>query len=77
MTNKKITVNYIEPQADLGLADGILRSTLHVAAERSIMNAFYGGNIEEIIKNLNFVKNVEEKTLDIDKLFSSCCSCGK
>ena len=77
LTNKKITVNYIEPQADLGLADGILRSTLHVAAERSIMNAFYGKNIEEIIKKLKFVKNAEEKSLDIDKLFSSCCSCGK
>ena len=77
LTNKKITVNYIEPQADLGLADGILRSTLHVAAERSIMNAFYGGNISEIAKKLKFVKNAEEKSLDIDKLFSSCCSCGK
>lgn len=77
LTNTKITVNHIEPQADLGLADGILRSTLHVAAERSIMNAFYGENIEEIVKKLNFAKNVEEKTLDIDKLFASCCSCGK
>lgn len=77
LTSTKITVNYIEPQADLGLADGVLRSTLHVAAERSIMNAFYGENIKEIVKKLNFVKNAEEKTLDIDKLFTSCQSCGK
>lgn len=77
LTSTKITVNHIEPKNDLGLADGILRSTLHVAAERSVMDAFYGENIEEVVKKLNFVKNAEEKRLDIDKLFSSCCSCVK
>ena len=75
-TKEKITVNYIEPQADIALADGILRSTLHVAAENSVMNAFYGENLAELCRKLGFIKNAEENRLDIDKLFKSCQGCN-
>lgn len=73
-----IVIKKIAPENDLSLADGILRSTLHVAAERSIMNAFYsGGDTERLCDKLNFVIDKEEKRLNINKLFESCCSCLK
>lgn len=78
LDSKKITVHYIEPLNDIPLADGILRSTLHVAAERSVMNAFYADTVpEEFLKTIGFIKNQSEKSLDIDKLFKSCCDCNK
>lgn len=76
LTKEKMSVNYIEPETDIALADGILRSTLHVAAENGVMNAFYGDNIAELCRKLCFIKNAEEKRLDIDKLFRSCQSCN-
>ena len=77
LTEKNITVRYIEPIDNLALGDGILRSTLHVAAEKSIMNAFYAETVpEEFLKKLGFIKSLDEKSLDIDKLFKSCASCG-
>lgn len=69
----KITVHKVTPQDDIMLADGILRSALHVAAERSIMDARYSEQApEELFKKLGFIKNQSEKTLDIDKLFGGC-----
>ncbi len=74
---KGITVLSLAPQDDLSLADGVLRSALHVAACRSAMDARYGETAPEVIfERLGFVKDKSEKTLDIDKLFSPCCSCG-
>ena len=64
-------------ESDLMLADGILRSTLHVAAERGVMNAFYTDETEELSRKLAFIKDKAEKRLDIDKLFKSCHDCAK
>ena len=76
--DNKIVIFKIVPENDLSLADGILRSTLHVAAERSIMNAFYSGeDTERLSDKLSFVIDKEEKRLNINKLFESCCSCQK
>lgn len=76
LDKEKMVILAIEPTNDLSLADGILRSTLHIAAERSVMCAFYADTVsEEFLNKLGFIKNKEEKTLDIDKLFKSCCSC--
>lgn len=73
-----MTIYKIIPENDLMLADGILRSTLHVAAERSIMNAFYSGeDTEGICDKLGFIVDREEKRININKLFESCCSCLK
>ena len=73
-----IVIYKIIPENDLMLADGILRSTLHVAAERSIMNAFYSGeDTESLCDKLGFIVDSEEKRLNINKLFESCCSCKK
>lgn len=70
---KKIIVHKVEPKEDIMLADGILRSALHVAAERSVMDARYSEYApEELFLKLGFIKNQAEKTLDIDKLFGGC-----
>lgn len=77
LTADKIIILLIEPIGDIPLADGILRSTLHVAAEKSIMNAFYADTVpEKFLKAIDFIKSEEEKSLQIDKLFKSCCNCG-
>lgn len=74
--SEKILIRYIEPLNDLGLADGILRSALHVAAERFIFNAFYDDTVpENFFKKLDFIKDESARRLDIDKLFKSCGSC--
>lgn len=73
-----ITIFKISPENDLPLADGILRSTLHVAAQRSVMDAYYGSkSVQMLCEKLNFIKNKHEKRIDINKLFQSCCGCGK
>lgn len=78
MNERSVTVRFIKPSDDIMLADGILRSTLHVAAERGITNAFYADTAPEILfEKLDFIENRKEKTLKIEKLFESCCCKGK
>lgn len=78
LTKEKMTVRYIEPVTDLSLADGILRSTLHIAAERFVMEVFYADTVDEsFFEKLGFIKDKEKKTLNIDKLFMGCQSCGE
>ncbi len=73
---KGITVCTLSPLDDLALADGILRSALHVAACRSAMDARYSeGAPEATFRALGFIKNADERTLDIDRLFGGCQSC--
>lgn len=77
LDNDKMTIKKIVPKDDIPLADGILRSTLHIAAERSIMEAFCEGEeIELLCDKLMFFKDKQLKSLDIEKLFKSCCGCG-
>ena len=70
--SKGITVLCITPEDDLPLADGILRATLHVAAERSAMDARYDGKCEVLFDKLGFILDKNEKKLDIDRLFRGC-----
>lgn len=78
LTPKKIVIRHIEPLNDLSLADGILRSTLHVGCERFVTDAYYSENIpESFFEKLGFIKEKQKRTLNVDKLFMSCCSCGK
>ncbi len=76
LTEKAMTVFAIEPQADIPLADGILRSALHVAAENFVLDTFYDDCAPiELFRTLGFIKNEDEKRLNIDKLFGGCnCS---
>ena len=69
-----ITVHTLEPINDIMLADGILRSALHIAAERSAMNALYSEFApEELFEKLDFILDKKERKLNIDKLFGDCC----
>ena len=78
LDSKKITVFTVEPQDDLMLADGILRSALHVAAQNFVLDAFYDDSAPvDLFKRLGFIKNADEKRLDIDKLFGGCNSNNK
>ena len=73
-----ITIIFLEPSDDIMLADGILRSALHVADFRAITKAFYSDSVSvDLLKTLGFIKNSTEKTLDIEKLHESCCKCEK
>lgn len=72
---KSALIKKIEPENDIMLADGILRSALHVASERFITEVHYDKSIFGIVDKLKFVKDKNERTLDVDKLFKSCKSC--
>ena len=78
LDTKAITIFTVEPQSDIMLADGILRSALHVAAENFVLNAFYDDCApKELFSTLDFIKNADEKQLNIDKLFGGCNCHGK
>ncbi len=75
--NKKMIIRAIEPQNDLMLLDGVLRSTLHIAASRNVTEAIWGDKApEKLFKALGFVN--DENNLNIEKLYESkCCGCKK
>lgn len=75
--DKSMTVLRLEPQSDLMLVDGILRSTLHVAVDAGLTDAFYDAALEELCRKLDFIESVPEKRLKIGKLFQSCHDCPK
>lgn len=76
LDEKGILVRALFPQDDALLADGILRAALHVAAERSAMDARYAETApESLLMHLQFVPDLDEKRLDIDKLFKGCGCC--
>lgn len=75
--DKEMTVRAIQPQNDLMLLDGVLRSTLHIAAIRNLTKALWAEKApERVFRTLGFVS--EENTLNINKLYEGkCCSCKK
>lgn len=78
LDNEKIVIRFITPENDIMLADGILRSALHIADFRGVTNAFYSNFSQiKIYKTLDFIKNEQENSLKIEKLHESSCSCQK
>lgn len=76
MLADSLVVHSLEPQNDLMLSDGILRSALHVGVENGIMSAFYSENApKDVFSKLKFIKIEENRELNVDKLFSSCKNC--
>lgn len=72
------TVFAVEPKEDRMLADGLLRSALHVGTERGITEAFYyGENYIELYEKINFIEDKEQKKLKLQNLFTDCCCCKK
>lgn len=73
LTDKGILIRYISPEGDIMLADGLLRSALHIAAERSAMDAKYAETVsEELLEKIDFISDRDNKALNIDKLFGGC-----
>ena len=76
ITTDKITIGKIVPEADIMLADGLLRSALHVAISRGITAAFFGDSANfDLLKRLNFIGDETEKSLKFEKLTE--CGCGQ
>lgn len=72
------TVFCVEPREDVMLADGLLRSALHVGCERGITAAFYADrDYEPLFRQLHFLEQPEEKRLRLQNLFTDCCHCGE
>lgn len=77
LTEDKLTVFALEPQNDIMLADGILRSALHVGVANEVMTAYYADTApENLFKKLGFIGE-EERSLKVEKLFQSCKGCAK
>lgn len=76
MLDDSVILHTLSPKEDLFLADGILRSALHVGVENGKMSAFYSETAPiEVFDKLKFIKNAEKRELNVDKLFSSCKNC--
>ncbi len=76
LDSERITVYSLEPQNDILMADGILRSALHVGVEHEIMTAYYSDSApEELFIRLRFLGD-EPKSLRVEKLFESCKGCN-
>lgn len=76
--DKTMTVCELSPQDDLLLADGVLRSTLHIAAVRGITDIRYTENApEDVFLRLGFAENTTERMLDISLLWKDCGGCGR
>ncbi len=72
------TVFAVEPVEDLLLADGLLRSALHVGTERGITEAFYANEkYETLYQKIRFLEDKTEKRLRLQNLFSDCCCSQK
>ena len=68
-----VTVHDVSPRDDILLADGVLRSALHVASERFVFKANYDNpDIEALLLQLGFIKDKKTRAVDIDKLFRGC-----
>ena len=78
INEKSEIVFAVEPKEDRLLADGLLRSALHVGCERGIIEAFYScDDYVELYKKINFIEDVEQNKLKLQNLFTDCCSCKK
>ena len=70
-----MTLEYLFPEEDALMADAIVRSTLHIAATRGLTDVFYGEKCSEKLLSVSkFIKDKNEKTLDVSRLFEDSCS---
>lgn len=77
LLEKSAVIEHIVPEEDIMMADGMLRSTIHVALCRGKGEVFYADTVsEKLLDTLKFVKDKDKKLLDHEKLFGSCC-CNK
>ncbi len=76
LKSKSVSIKLINPENDITMADSMLRSALFIAANRGIMEAYFEKPVSaELIERLGFLKNAEEKSIDITNLFNPCGGC--
>lgn len=76
LAEDSMTIEHIVPENDIPLADGMLRSTIHVALTRGKTTVYYAETVsEKLLNTLAFIKDADKKILNSDKLFESCCGC--
>ncbi len=72
-----VIIRKIEPFTDLPLADGLIRSVIHIGFQNGRDKAYWENDADTVkFSELGFIKNAEKKELKAEKLFESC-SCGK
>lgn len=73
LSKDEMTIYKIFPENDFLLADGILRSTLHLAHRRDIVNVYCTDASKALCEKSGFIKNAEKGLLDISLLSRDCC----
>ena len=72
------TIQFVKPRDDLSLADGIIRSAIHVGFENGKQKFFWDNDSDTaVFEKLRFIKDLENRVLDSSKLFEVCCGCLK
>lgn len=70
------TVHWVAPAGDAMLADGLLRSALHIACRHGATAAYYDNEIlEPLFEKINFLQDRETRQLKLNNLYSDCCHC--
>ena len=69
-------LRWLAPNDNISLADGMLRSSIHIALQNQCASVYFEDTVSEtLLEQLGFVMNREEKRLNTHKLFESCCDC--
>lgn len=69
-------IHALQPENDLALADGMLRSTIHMALRSNCLSVYYTDTAPEaLFEKLGFVMHKQQKQLNTHKLFSACGEC--
>ena len=76
--NDSVIIKELQPRNDLLMLDGVLRSTFFVATNRKMEKAFFDNDdLTDIFKKLDFIDNIDIKSLKLKKIFDSCGCCNK
>ncbi|HHW46328.1 MAG TPA: hypothetical protein GXX17_05385 [Clostridiales bacterium] len=74
LNGNEITIKALEPVDNPALADGILRSALHMALLREIHIArFSDGNLSGLLSSLGFIDDEKDRVLNLSGIFRGCC----
>lgn len=73
LDDESAVIRYISSEKPM-MADGMLRSTIHVALCRGKSSVYYAETVsEKLMEKLGFIKDKSKRLLNCEKLFSSCC----
>ena len=74
--NGYAVLRWLEPTDNIALADGMLRSSIHIALQNQCASVYYEDTVSEsLLEQLGFIMNREQKQLNTHKLFETCGNC--